>query len=658
MFSRHKSRLTLGVFSAGFAFLLIWTLGVHLASLSAQPFGTLYVYLGLASVAGALSAFTSLYPYEDVALPNIDVPNWRLSDIDLAHIGAVALLVVVFLVAAGIHYKTSNFLPFWGVSLLVGIAALSAQAKLHSVIPIRFQSQPNVVPRNVDIVFLIVALMAVVFYLFTSIPDSDDSLFLNFAVGAKENRSAIFSEDTMLGLPGLDFIKSTYRLESYQLLAAIISDATGWSVIFIAHTVIPVFICIWVIGVLTLIHNSLFPNHFSFTLVFHLLVLIAMDRSLQSYGYHAIPRLFHGKAPFVTAIVPLISVLSVMSLRNGSWQALWLLCGVIVIAIGFTANAIYAASLCAALIALTYLFTGGKFRWRAFRLLLIVVYPACLAGYLLAFDPPHASEVLDAGSIWGSLWSAFGTLSMKLIALVAIFAALCLPFIHGGLKAISVYTLGFLVCVINPYLWPLYGEYVTGNLNVRLFWAIPIPLIFTIFLGLLWSTKNRVIRGGVVLLLILGMIGPGSILRVVSYGFAPLKVPAFEFSVAERVVETLGPDTLLLAPEDVSAWVTVIEDAPAVVEGREIYTPQRIDPRFNDNLLRRAQLFNAWTTRRDDSTDVQALVDLGNQVDVYALLIDTRRPLHMRSEAIWTADGFNRVWQMGAYRLLVRFQTH
>ena len=641
-------------FFGGWLFLLVWTMGVHVVTFLALPFSALFWAFGLAASAGGLGAAR---PVEDLGLGELRLPAVRFEAaadgrVSARRIPAAGVLCFVFLATAGFQYKVSNSLPFWAACVAIGLVALWRPGWLGSVLPVRFEPQPAQEHGGRDAVFLAVAAATAAFYLFTSVPDTDDSLFLNFAVGAKEAREAVFSHDTMLGLEGLSFIKSTYRLESYQLMAAILSDASGWPVVFVAHTILPVAMCIWSVSALVLIHTALFPRIFLVTLGLNLLLLVALDGSLQSFGYHAIPRYFHGKAPFVTVMIPLIAVLTVAVLRTGSWRALLLLVGSIVISVGFTANAVYAGPLCAALLGLTFLIAGGQARWRALRLVLIVIYPASLVMYLLLFDPPSASEHTSAGTLGQMLWGIFGRPSTMLLGLAAIFLGVCLPFLHRSLAICGVYTLVVLLVVLNPLLWSFYGEYVTGNINHRLFWAIPIPLLATILLGLLWTSRVRGLRLAVAAVVAAGLVGPGSILRQADTGLAFYKVPEPEFRLAQRLVNTLKKDELLLAPEEISAWVTVLEDAPAVVEGRAIYSPQREDPNYGDALKQRAELFVFWSTPTSDDLSADAVGQYLEALGVSAILLDTQRPHHARLAARLMRDGYAEVWTDGAYRLL------
>lgn len=642
------------VFHAGFAFLLVWTMGCHVASFLAWPFLSLYG-VGAAAVLAAVWAArrqVAVFSAGDLRLPEL---RWRRPVPAPRAIGIAALLGIGFLAAAASQYKFATFTPVWVFCLMVGAAALLYRGRLGDLLPLEVVATPASSPRpRIDLIFACGAGAMVIFYLVTSIPDADDSLFLNLAVGAKEAHHGIFAHDTMLGLDGLRLIKSTYLLESYPLLAALLSHATGGSVIAMAHLVIPVLICIWSASVLTLIHAALFPQGVAVTLGLHLVLLVVLDGALQSFGYHGVARFFHGKGPFVTTLVPLTAVLSVMALWHGSGRALWMLAGACILSMGLTANAVYVAPLCAALIGVCFLIMGGAARARAFRLVLIVLYPGALAVYLLIFDPPAGSEFTSPGTINGALWSVFSTPMVLLLSLGALFLGVCLPLFHRGLTAAGLYTVLLLALVLNPFLWPHYGAMVTGNINYRLLWAVPVPLIAALGLGMVWMTRHPWARVAVLGVMVLGLLSPGALWRQAAFGLAVLKVPPVEFALAHRVVDSLGPEARLLAPEEISAWVTVLEQAPHVVEGRQIYSPQRVDPRFAQALAVRGTLFARWSANAPGSEDGLDLMPLLDTANVSAVLMDTRRPHHGALRDVLAQAGFDPLWRDGPYRLLAK----
>lgn len=641
------------VFLFGFGFFLTWTFGTQLVALTGSPFDWLYGILVISVVASVFLARcrVRLAGEELLALPCLQIISTQLRKLTIVEWGCLAAIAAAFLLSIALQYKSSNFTLFWALCIVVGLFTLFRRGRFEDSIHVTCHTPSSASGPSIDLVFIAAVAFGAVFYMFTSIPDTDDSLFLNLAVGAKEERAAVFSKDTMLGIDGLNFIKSTYRLESYQLLSAILSDLTGWSVLFVAHTVVPLLTYLWIASVLTIVHRAFFPQHFAVTLLFHAALLLALDGGLRSFGYHGIPRFFHGKAPFVTGMVPLIVMLTLITLKTNSRTALAFLSASIVISLGFTANAIYIAPLSIALLGLTFLVWGKSQRWRAFSLSFTVIYPLALAIYLLVFDPPGGSQFTGSGSVGGTLWGVMGTPTTMVILLVAMGFIVVAPLFNNRLAPVAFYTLAFLIFVINPMFWPIFGEYVTGHINYRLFWSIPIILGGALFLGVVWMSSHMAIRIGLGVLLLFAVMSPGSITQRATFGFAPLKVPQAEFSVAKSVAEAVNGNALLLAPEAISAWITTLEHAPHVVEGRSIYAPQRFDDEHAQELAIRQQLFDYWDTPDSVEEEPSQILSLLREIEVSAILVDASYPHHQSLISSLIAQGFEDVLAVGDYVL-------
>jgi hypothetical protein len=476
---------------------------------------------------------------------------------------------------------------------------------------------------------LLVSALILAFYFFTSIPDADDAFHLNLAAGAKRERDAIYVFDTMLGIPGLDILKSTYRVESYQLLAALISDFTGLTVVNAAHAVIPALVCVWTSSVLMLIHYALFRNAWLITVLLHLAWLIALDGSVQSYGAYEIPRFFHGKGPFVTTMVPLIAFLTVSVVRERSFVALLLLGCAIIISIGFTANAIYAGPLTAALIAAPLFLLGDlKRKLTCFRLIWVIVYPATLATILLLFDPPAGSEMQNAGTVGKALWAVFGTNYALAFGLALMFGAALVSLSNYSLRIISLYVIVLLISVLNPFLWDIYGASVTGNINNRLLWSVPLPLIVAIISGLIWTSQVRTLRFILMVFVITASAAPGSIFYKAEWGFSASKVPNQAFRVAQTVNDIAPEGVLILAPEEISTWIPTLDNGKPVVESRSLYIPQRKQQLNSNNLRKREKLFEWVSQETSQPVPSQEIISAIVDLDVRVIVIRTTHYPH------------------------------
>jgi hypothetical protein len=645
------------IFSAGIAFFCVWTLGTNVVALASLPFDALYVVLVLALCAAVLalrgsSAVEHLFSPGRLSLPRVSLELGGVASLERRTVLAGAGLFLLFAVAAGAQYKTNQFLPLWFLCLLTAVLAIFRTGVAGCVV--RLTACPphgGGVPVGIGTLLVIGGMLA--FYYLTSIPDSDDSLFLNFAVGAIRNRGAVFGYDTMLGLPGLAFIKSTYRLESYQLLTAIVSDLTHLPVIVTAHAVVPAFALVFAASVLVLIHRTLFAEDWFVGVAAHLLWLVILDGAMQSYGYHSVPRFFQGKAPFVTAMVPLIAILTILAVRERSWLAVGLIAAAVAASVGFTANAVFAAPLAAALVALPMFLLGDRPRRIAcLRLALTILYPAALVAYLLFFDPPRPSEVAGAGTVGSMLWSVLSSPAALAGVLTLLFLAAGAAFFNLTLRGVSLYVLVLLALVLDPFLLNLYGHHVTGNLNYRLLWGVPLPLMLAAITGTLWRSLSRMHRLGVAAAFLAATASPGSVLRRIEWGPSMLKVPELQYRIA-RTINALTPEGgLILAPEEIAAWIPTLDDARPVVEARAIYLPQRAaDMPSRQHMLRKA-LFE-WVSTQEGSRAPAASSAL-EALDVRVVVIRSDADSAPIRQEMGTIAAYEMVDRVGRYLVYAR----
>ena len=598
---QRADALPQAIFCSGLGFYCVWTLGATLVSLAALPFAVLYVVLLFALGAAVLALHLSSAVGQLLAPRRVPLPCVLLATPNSARerqmLVAMSGLAALFIVVLGVQYKMNLFLPLWFLCLLTALLALLHSGGAAGVIRlIDCPTHERGMPTGPGTLLVVTAMLG--FYFLTSVPDSDDALYLNFAVGALRDRHGVYAHDTMLGSPTLNFIKSTYRLESYPLLAAIVADLTGIRVVVAAHAVVASLALVFAGATLVLVHRALLGPRWLFGVAAHLAFLLALDGALHSYGSHAIPRFFHGKAPFVTVMVPVMFVLTIVAVRDRSWLALTLISMAIVASIGLTANALFAAPLAIILAAVPLFVLGNRLqRIACARLSIALLYPAVLAGYLLRFDPPGPSEYTDAGTIGSMLWGLFGSPAALLSGLALLFFAAGAAAVSPVLDSISLYVLVLLVLVLNPFLWDFYGRHVTGNLNYRLLWSVPIPLAFASLASVTWMSLSRSWRPVIAFGLLALTVVPGSVLHRVEWGPSLIKVPPLEYAAA-REINSLTPDNggLILAPETVAAWIPTLDEARPVVESRSLYLPQRLSMPPDEHQLRQ-RLFD-WVSGR------------------------------------------------------------
>ena len=576
------TRLPLLIVASGLAFLTTWTLGAQIVTLCALPFAALYLALAGAVVAAAIgwraaSSLEYVFLSGEAALPALRLNLAAIAALGRMEILIWLVLVALFIAAALIQSASSDFLPLYGVYLATAMYAIyrACSASRAALLEMR-PAGAATGGMELSVGTLILAALFLLFYFLTCVPDADDSLYLNLAVGAKHARDVVYGADSMLGIPGLPIMKSTYRVESMQLLAAVLSDLSGQSVLQIAHTAIPALLCVCAASTLALIHYALFRSAWFGTALMHSGWLLAMLPGQRSFGHDGITRFFQGKAFFLTALVPLIAYLTVQSVRRQDRVALALLAACLIASIGLTANALYVGPLTVSLAAAPLFVLGDRSRRIAcLRLGYALVYPVLLGIGILLLSPPAPSEERFYIGIGAFLQAALGAPPAQMAALALMFGASAAGLFERRFMPISLYVLIALLLVFNPLLWQAYADHVTGHLNNRLLWATPFPLMLAIASGVLWISSSLALRIALAALIAVAMVSPQSGLYDLGWGFSAAKVPQPDYSIAAEVNALAPCGGLILAPEELSTWIATLEDARPVVEARGIYATQR-----------------------------------------------------------------------------------
>ncbi|EYD70868.1 DUF6077 domain-containing protein [Limimaricola hongkongensis] len=609
------------VFLALLAFFTAFTLQAQLLSLLDAPFAFLYAALILAIGAALLGAFlapalTLRLRGGAFALPPITREAFALGQPNRAICAAGGLALALALLAAIALQKADAFTPFWAAILASSLLGASQAGRLTEPPATLHPPAATPVEPPSGLGFLAVLLAALLLYSVTLVPNVDDALFLSLAAGAKDAPGGIMEFDTMLGVPGIGVIKSTYQIESYLLLSSVLSKLFGLETIFVAHAVVPALSIAFGVSVLAIIFSTLFGRHWMVCMGFYLAIFVLLNGEMRSFGNFGLFRMFQGKAVLVMVMIPAIIAATICTIRQGG--AFWLAItgALMVTAVGFSANALYIGPLAAGLVALVALINGGTAeRIRALSLAAAVLYPLALALYLLAFDPPGPSEYADASAPAAVMWRLLGEPYLHAAFLVVLIAAALSGLVLRPLRAVSLYVGLFFLVVFNPFLWELYGASVTGNVNERLLWAVPVPLIAATALGLAWvSLRAPLARAALGLAVLATTALPGSLLlqqERFAWRVSPIKVMQPAYDTAREVNGVLRDDQVALLPEPLAIWVVTLDDARPVVEARAIYTPQRRHLLPDNHLQTRRALFDWVSCRGEGAISERALSEIG-----------------------------------------------
>ncbi len=616
-----------------------WTLGSIPLTLAGAPFATLWI-AGVAGVIGAVIGARcgpALWPA--VVLPEV-APAFRLPSLRsalpwLAGTG-------VFLVAAVWFVKSGNALTLWAVMLVLAVAAFFTSRPEN--LPERTTSGRAPAPNLSLWAVALLALGIIALYVILHRPDADDAFYLNLPLGLQLPGAGMMVEDTMYGTPGWPILGSNYRAESLPTLTAALAWATGLSVTAVAHGVLPVIWCLTWALTLAVIGRMAVGRHWWIFAILSVLATMALAGTLQTWGTHGVARMFHGKAPLLVIVVPLIvqTVLMVHGNLVSTGRAWTLLFIFQTAALGLTANAIYIAPLTLGLsLAATFLIRPDL--KRSLILLTAAAVPLLVGVWLVAVDPPvvagHGNDVRDL-----SLWDmAGGKVNLGVLLVTLLAAALAARFVPGT-RVLTAFVLAGLVLIVNPLLWPLFNQHVTGGLAFRVWWAIPVPMLLA--LGLTWAASQTPRPKLAAALVAAGLAGmavlPSGLIGMADTSLKPSlrKLPA-EADLARQIVDMAG-QSMTLAPEAIAAWLPILETRPPVVFSRSLYLFHSGQVMRPEAIASRVLLAD-WIDGR--ATPTQAEVEAA----LSALCVKTMvLPAAMHS----AIPGFEPMTEVGSYKVL------
>ncbi|HMO70043.1 MAG TPA: DUF6077 domain-containing protein [Paracoccaceae bacterium] len=499
--------------------------------------------------------------------------------------------LAAFALAALAFVPTSDALPLWGITVLLALATLAERNEPVTCRPPAAASRPGAAWAG--LVLLGLGIVAV--YILVLRPDSDDAFYLNLPIGLLSGQGCMMAADTMHGAADWPLLGSNYRAESLPTLTAAISWLTGFPVITVAHLLLPVVWCgAWACA-LAVMGHGMFGRHW---LVFALLAVLApmaLAGNLQTWGVHGIGRMFHGKAPLILILVPLtVFLVARGSARHGGLVPLLAaLSGLCTAAVGLTANAIYLAPL-----ALLAAVVAGQLAWpdgagRRVVLLAAAAVPVAAGLSLLLFDRPLSASDGGGGAVSADLgfWSMAAQKPTLALLLATIAAAVLAGRTGPGGRWIAAYLAVLMIVAINPLLWAAYDRYVTGGLNFRIWWALPVPTFLAAALTWAAVRSGRPRTGGTVAALGLAAMSllPSGLIGMEETALRPSihKVPPQAEPIVREILAVAPEAGTVLAPEAIAAWLPGREGHPALVFSRALYLdqaaalvpPERLAPR-------------------------------------------------------------------------------
>lgn len=501
-----------------------------------------------------------------------------------------ALMVAV---AAVVGWATPSYPIRWAM-VLGGAALWWGFVWLRPIPPSTIAPAPNAEHQGSTAsawtwlaVFMLIAVAMIVF---VNRSDFDDAEYLQLALQTLQYPDKpLYGFDASLGTVIEQFRFAPYRITSYETFVALVSSLGHIDLLDAYYLVLPTLWAALSVAVAFLFLRWFLPRPWALLGVgLFLLIAITWGETHVAFGNRMYVRLFQGKGLLVVLTTPLTALLSLLWMRRScasTWVALF---AMQVMAVGVSSSGIVVTLFATAiglaagwlaqpsLSALARAMLGG----------LVLAYPIGL-GLWLKFASNAAGKVEDIGTYLPIEASLGGhARQMLLLATTAVvLTMLARPMVRAWQRCetasptqLPAASFGWMlvastVLVLNPFLIGYITEATSRNMNWRLAWAAPVPLMLAAsfcFL-LIWTHRQRASHRVWAGLLAVGL--PLSFAAVdlptlragnnLSWGFWQHKLPpehADAVALARQIraqVDLTKPVTLLVEPR-VGTWLTVV----------------------------------------------------------------------------------------------------
>lgn len=435
--------------------------------------------------------------------------------------------------------------------------------------------------------------------------DRDDAQYLNFVVTALDFPSEpLFSRSGMWQDRNTPLETPIYRLHTYELLVAVLSDVFGMGHrIFYYLIMAPIFG-----GVAVLVHwalaRHLVPRHALAVLMVWLVLIIALGASHREFGNFAFVRLYQAKAVLVAVGVPLCLLLGLRFAEQPTWRRALALGLAMIASLGMSSSALIVVP-----IAVAAAISGGVLRMRvsgahnrtarhgfAVIVAAIVVALAAVVYSTVLVDHETVVPVTEEGI---ALVLGEGPLGALVLALFP-FA----PLFVNDPRRRALYlmaTAAHVMVVLNPWTAPLLAATLDSVFLWRVFWSTPLVLSASIVLGalavLLRDRVPGIARHAVLptLLVALSLLSPQSTLspgNLVELDLPRFKVESDAHAVAEEIVRIAPRRSTVYASIPIASLVSTIRRHPYPLMVRLEYSGfERIREHFGDmEMIRRRRV--------------------------------------------------------------------
>jgi len=524
---------------------------------------------------------------------------------------------------------------------------------------------------------LVVAILAVIVTLVAHRPDEDDSLYVNLAVATADHPGdALLHLDRLQGIPDLPLALPVYRAQAIELLTGTIAYLTGLQAIDVAHLLLPVLAAFLVPLAYARLFRLLIPQRWIWGVVVVVAYFLLVGDSHWGFANFAFVRLHQGKAVFVSVLLPLTMAYGVEFGLHPTRRGWVRLAAVQVAGVGMTASAVFVAPVVAGLAvasAVPWRMSSMRtFLWglasSAYLVVLGLWLYRQLPPNLPAGGPEGISPQTAQMTLMGqALVQVFGDGRAALLAFACLLGASAFAATPLLRRFVIVFPLAFCALLWNPVASPWWVENLTGTASYwRFFWVLPVPalvgIVMTAPLDTRWARQGKWPRRVAITALACALLASVSAVYTLSDGNAVdirwpgRKVPSDEMAVALRMVALAPADSFVLAPLQVSPWITTLREHPAPLVSRRRYLLEQM-PRIGVEEVARRWIPTQIASGREHPADTGEI--LRSAIEHYQLeLICLEEKAAGWRDVIDALDdeGFREGERIGPYRLWIKGQ--
>lgn len=572
---------------AGYA---IWTVFCHTLVLAAASFQSLLSWGWLGLLLSLLAAFYM------ARSPSAALDQRSLLTVDERpglFFGRWWLVVPIVALLLLMAYRLSgSYSLFWlSLVLLLGIAAFFVLWRGTDAQTVSMQVAAG------GTVVLVCAVLMALYALLHDAQNLDDTFHLNLIVGLLDRPDMpMMRWDTLSGIEGLPIMNTAYSSLSLEPLQALLVgyfdlDSLALRQFFFA----PISAMLSVVFI-ALFLRQISPDQWPYVLISCLLLIFIWAVEFRMMGGFYFDFLSLGKQVLVAAIVPALAWQCMRwyaRSRCFDWAVLMLLN---IAAVGLSPNGIYVAPLTVGLISLAYLRIDVPVMRSILLSYAACFYPVLVGLLLILQGDVSSSEATGSMPIQDSLRSSMGW-DWRYWVLLLMLSSGWVFFRHRSQQLLLLlWGLAFWAVIANPWLNGLWADYVTGNLNWRLTWAFPLLMILALSLhalaGRLMPVKTLVPAALLLVTLLPGDISAIAPRQLVGAFHLTYKVPGEEYRIAGKLVNDLNPNSVVLAPKELAAYVPSYRGHPQVLVSRPLYLFHQRANIPVDDLYRRALLYS------------------------------------------------------------------